>query len=405
MGILAIRCDNSGSGSIFGSLENRGKDKQRKEESALKEDVNNIAIYASDNISDLLYVPGGSFYPVEGLGKIAVSSFYIGKYEITRAEYYNIMEEKPWLIDAYDPYPLSGVYEEEAIERNPATGMNWFEAIVFCNRLSIKENLIPVYTLPGKGTNPKDWGAIPGTYSLETEIAVNASDSASDNDSDIDLDSDSKKIIQDNPVSLWNSIEADWTADGYRLPTEMEFIWAALGGVDTQNRRFSGDNGKNRINDYVWNSANSENNTHPVGQKKPNNLGLFDMTGNVMEWCWDITAITAAIYNELIQDTIKDGVEVEGEVEIEVENDLSLIENEIITIKLPESDQRNYSGITLSYLENIPDSLIIKRAIIDNCWETTKEKSSLAYRKGVFPEGRFPEERDTKRIGFRVARK
>ena len=401
--IILISCDNSGSGSIFGSFENRSKDKQRKEESVLKEDSNIITVYTSDNVSDLLYVPGGSFYPVEGFGKMTISNFYIGKYEITRAEYYNIMEEKPWLSDAYDPYPLSGVYEEEYIERLPCTGMNWFEAIVFCNRLSIKENLIPVYTLPGKGTNPNDWGVIPGTYSLETEIA--------DNDSKNDSDNDSKKIVQDNLISLWNKIEADWTADGYRLPTEMEFIWAALGGIDTQNRRFSGDNGKNRINDYVWNVANSENNIHPVGQKKPNNLGLFDMTGNVMEWCWDIAAITAEIFNELIKDIKKDEVEaeVEAEVEVEVEVktivDLPLIENGMIVIKLPKEDQRDYSSVALSYLENIPASIVIKRAIVDNCWETTKEKNSLAYREGTFPEGIFSEERDTKRIGFRVARK
>ncbi|MCL2481039.1 MAG: hypothetical protein FWF38_04955, partial [Spirochaetaceae bacterium] len=131
MGILIINCDNSGSGSIFGSLGDKEKAEKRATARSSKQDSNSKEIYTSLYIAGFTYIPEGSFYPAEGFGKMTVSPFYIGKYEITRAEYYNIMGEKPWLLDAYDPYPLSDVYNEEDIERLPCTGMNWFEAVVF----------------------------------------------------------------------------------------------------------------------------------------------------------------------------------------------------------------------------------------------------------------------------------
>ncbi len=207
--------------------------------------------YTSANIGEMLYVPSGTFQRDSTATNMSqVSAFRMSQYEITRAQWTAVTG---WA-DPSDVADSSGTSD-------PVQKVNWYAAIAFCNKLSLLEGLTPVYTVSGVDFTTLTYAQIPTTSD-----------------------------------ATWNAATANWAANGYRLPTEMEWMWAAMGADSASPgmtnttgyaKVFAGSTGSNVIGDYAWYSANSGSKTHPVGTKLANELGFHDLSGNVWEWAWD----------------------------------------------------------------------------------------------------------------------
>jgi len=173
---------------------------------------------------DMVFINGGTFAmgsPANEYGRsvnegpqhqVTVSSFYMAKYQVTQADYLEIM--------GINPSTFKG-------DNLPVEQVSWYDAVNYCNKRSLKEGLTPAYTVNGSSVS-------------------------------------------------WNR-----EANGYRLPTEAEWEYACRAGTVTPF--YSG----TTVADAGWYSGNSKGRTQPVGEKTPNAWGLYDMHGNVLEWCWD----------------------------------------------------------------------------------------------------------------------
>lgn len=200
--------------------------------------------------SDLVLVEGGSFkstkssYTKENL---TLPSFYIGKHEVTQKEWVEVMGSNP---------------SQFVGDNRPVEMVSWYDVIEYCNQRSLKEGLKPYYNI---NKDKKD----PNNKNEHDQIK-------------------------------W-TVTINEGANGYRLPTEAEWEYAASGGQSSESYIFSGGNeieevawywrnagDKQLSGDWTWPAIeNNRNQTKEVGLQKPNELGLYDMSGNVREWCWD----------------------------------------------------------------------------------------------------------------------
>lgn len=158
-------------------------------------------------------------------------TYSILKTEVTQELYQSVMGENPSKFNGEKNLPVEQV--------------SWYDAVVFCNKLSAKCGLTPVYAVAGE-TDVSEWGYVPNKGN-----------------------------------QMYKYVTQDENANGYRLSAVEEWQYAAKGG---QEFKYSG---SGNLDEVGWYTDNSGSKTHPVAQKAPNGYGLYDMSGNVWEWCWD----------------------------------------------------------------------------------------------------------------------